>query len=96
MPATVSSSDLRRLSPEERESFLADLYRESANSYRQLMTIIEARLREFESRYELASSAVGAALASGSLRETNEVREWMFWHHLRNRLGESSRSNPSR
>jgi hypothetical protein len=45
----------------------------------------------FEQRYELATSALPDAMASGQLRDTADVSEWLFWAQLRSDLAREAR-----
>ena len=42
-----------------------------------LLQELHRKLREYESRYELSSNRVEAALATGQLRDTAEVCDWV-------------------
>ncbi len=42
-----------------------------------LLRELNQKLRQYEARYELSSNRVEAALASGQLRDTAEVCDWV-------------------
>ena len=51
-----------------------------------LLKECHARMRGFESRYELRSDQVEAELEAGRLRETHEICEWLMDIHTVRRL----------
>lgn len=50
---------------------------------------LDARIGAFESRYELPTPNLPAALEAGRIQETAEICEWLFLASLRSRLGEA-------
>jgi len=55
---------------------------------------LDARIRAFESRYELPTPNLQAALEAGRIPETAEICEWLFLASLRSRLGEARTEPP--
>ncbi|MEK7401439.1 MAG: hypothetical protein AABZ80_03655 [Gemmatimonadota bacterium] len=82
MPVTIPSAAMRQMSESERERLLDSAFAWSPEALSNYLALIDARLREYERRYELPSSELGEALAHG-LRETADVSAWLFWAHVR-------------
>lgn len=91
MPVTIPSAALRHLSEAERTRLLDAAFDSSPQALANYLTVLDARLRVFEQRYELPSTALPEALASGQLRDTADVSEWLFWAHLRSDLAREAR-----
>ena len=91
MPVTISSAALRQMTDEERTRALDAAFAESPEALANYLAVLDARLRVFEQRYELPTSTLPDALASGRLRDTAEVSEWLFWAHLRSELARKAR-----
>jgi len=79
------------MSEAERERLLDAAFDASPEALANYVAVIEARLRVFERRYELPSADLASALASGQLRETADVSEWLFWAHLWGDLARKAR-----
>lgn len=92
MPVTIPSAALRNMSEAERTRLLDAAFDSSPEPLANFLAVLDARLRVFEQRYELPSTALPEALASGELRETAEVSEWLFWAQLRSHLGRDAPS----
>ncbi len=92
MPFTISSSDLRKLSPEDRERFVEAAFADSGEALSNYLVALDARLRVFERRYEMPSSALPAAIEGGQLAETAEISEWLFWVDVRRQLARETRT----
>ena len=75
MPITIPSAALRRMTEEERARLLDPALAESPQALANYLAVLDARLREFEQRYELPTSALREAMASGQLRVTADVSE---------------------
>jgi hypothetical protein len=91
MPVTIPSTALREMSEAERTRVLNAAFDTSPEELAAYVTVLEARLRVFEQRYELPSSALPDALASGQLRDTADVSAWIFWAHLWGQLVRQTR-----
>lgn len=62
---------------------------------RPYLLALDARIRAFESRYELPTPDLLATLEAGRIQETAEICEWLFLASLRSRLGEA-RAEPKK
>jgi hypothetical protein len=55
-----------------------------AENRARLVAELTPRLRDYESRYELASTDLEAALADGRIRDTEDICDWVIaWETLR-------------
>lgn len=86
MSNLVSFSKLREASPKERERLLSGLIEGARMPANGRAKEIDARIKEFERKYELPSVAMLAGVESGSLRETEEIASWLMLIKLRERL----------
>ncbi|MBI3981726.1 MAG: hypothetical protein HY337_02360 [Gemmatimonadetes bacterium] len=75
MPATIPSAALRHVSDEERTRLLEAAFAAAPEALANYVTVLDARLRVFEQRYELPSSELPRALGRGLLRDTADVSE---------------------
>lgn len=91
MPVTIPSAALRQMSEAERTRLLDAAFADSPDALVNYLAVLDARLRVFEQRYELPTSALPEAMASGRLRDTAEVSEWLFWAQLRSDLAREAR-----
>ncbi|MBK7351654.1 MAG: hypothetical protein IPI92_17510 [Gemmatimonadetes bacterium] len=92
MPFTFPSSALRGMSSEERDRLLESAFTAPGEGLPAYLAVLDARLRVFEQRYELSSADLPSALAQGTLRETTEVSDWLFWAALRSQLARETRA----
>jgi hypothetical protein len=83
MPTTIPSADLRQMSEEERARVLEDALKGSPEALDNYLALLDARLREFEHRYEIPTSALADALRSGRLQDTADVSKWLYLAQLR-------------
>ncbi len=86
MPHTISSSDLRKMSAEDRERFVEAAFADSGEALAGYLDLLDTRLRGFEQRYEMPSTELPAAVEGGKLPETAEISEWLFWADLRRQI----------
>ena len=78
----IKLADLANMSREDQERELASLTRAAAaRDGRRAM--LDSRIRRFELRYEMSSAQLAAALRAGTVRETAEIAEWLFWVETR-------------
>lgn len=91
MPVTIPSEALRHTTEAERTQLLNAAFDSSPQALVNFLAVLDARLRVFEQRYELPSSSLADALASGQVRDTADVSEWLFWAHLRSDLARGAR-----
>ena len=78
---------------EERDSLLDMALSATPNASRIHSAVLNAQIREFERRYEVASSDLATALRAGFIRETREVSQWLFLLKLRGRIAEQTGSD---
>lgn len=88
---TLKSQDLRHMTAAERQKVLVEAFASSEASSRTTIVTIQSKIRTYESRYNLSTSDLPAALAENRIQETAEICEWMFWSGVQARLG-SARS----
>jgi midasin (ATPase involved in ribosome maturation) len=83
-------SELRGLSPEQRERRLAAF----ASGRKQLlngeMDDLNRQIAVFEKRYEQSSASMRERFKQGAIHETAEICEWLMLLELRDSLGRSS------
>ena len=78
----IKLADLANMSRDDQERELAALTRAAARRDGQ-RAVLDSRIRRFELRYEMSSSQLRGALRNGTLRETAEIAEWLFWIETR-------------
>jgi len=78
----VKLADLANMSRGHQERELAGLTR-AATARAGQGAVLDSRIRRFELRYEMSSSQLRQGLASGAIRETAEIAEWLFWVETR-------------
>jgi hypothetical protein len=83
MPVRVNSADLSRMSETDRARAFGLASPDTRIVY---LKQVEAKLRDFEERYEMPSSELPKALETGQVRETGEVSQWRFWTYVRSQL----------
>ena len=91
MPLTIPSAALRQMSEPDLERMLSHAFDANPEAEANFLAVLDARLRVFEQRYEVPTSALEQALASGRLHDTAEVSEWLFWANLRSDLAREAR-----
>jgi hypothetical protein len=76
---TIRLNDLAAMTPEEKEAALDALAAGMlAPDDGVTESIRNAQIRRFEERYERSSAEMVRALASGEMRETAEISEWLY------------------
>lgn len=83
---TISLSDLRDMSPKEKEEALGDLVEGARAPANGRLTDIDARIAEFERIYELPSDEMVAEVDSGARKETDEIASWLMLLRVRKRV----------
>lgn len=81
----VSLSRLKSASPAKRDELLSGLVsgaREPVDGYAERL---DARISEFERRYEMTSAEMVERVESGALKETDDVASWLMLIKVRNR-----------
>lgn len=86
----IRLSELRDLTPEEKEKALSGLIEEvraPANGY---ISELNEQIEEFERRYELSSEHLLEELYEGTRTETAEIARWLMLLRLRERSSQAS------
>ena len=86
MSRRVSLSRLKSASPNRRDQLLSGLVsgaREPVNGYADRL---DARIAEYESRYELTSAEMLEQIENGTLKETDDIASWLMLLNVRNRV----------
>ena len=78
MPYRITSTELANMNPETRHKAMTDLIQAARNDGVGTRAALQARIHQFELRYELTSEAMLQALARGEMTETAEIAEWLF------------------
>lgn len=75
--ARIRSADLAALPPDEKKKALAALTNPSQEEKARTRAVLQARVRQFETRYEMTSEEMIDGLARGEVRDTAEINQWM-------------------
>lgn len=78
MPYRIASTELANMTPETRNKAMTDLIQAAKNDGASTRAALEARVHQFELRYELTSEEMLQALSGGEMTETAEIAEWLF------------------
>lgn len=95
MPTTIPSVALGQMTEADRNRLLDAAFVDDPVARASFLAVIEARLRVFESRYEISSTELGHALRAGDLRDTADVSQWLFWTEVWSRCARQARSEPT-
>jgi hypothetical protein len=79
MSYTVSLADLRNMTPAERDSALSELVTSAKAPRNGQRAVLAAKIRAFETRYEMTSEQMVKCLREGTQKETAEISRWLFW-----------------
>lgn len=94
MAHAVRISELYSLTPSEREAALARLIEEALRPSNGGEASIDARIREFELRYEMSSEELLKRLEGEQQAETDEIAEWLFMLQFRERVRGGAKARP--
>jgi hypothetical protein len=47
--------------------------------------VLNARIKQFEMRYEMSSDTMRTKVSAGEMKETAEIASWLFWLKVRER-----------
>jgi hypothetical protein len=83
---SLSFSELRALSPAERERRLAAFAALRGQPINGELQYLDEGIAELESRYEMSSATMREKLASGGLRETADIGKWLMLLDARDAL----------
>ena len=78
MTLSMRLSDYAAMSPAEQAAALDALVNAARTNGATARTVLSARIRRFEERYEMTSDEMLQRVASGEFRETAEIAEWLF------------------
>jgi hypothetical protein len=74
----VKLSDLANMPVADSDRVLGELVRSAKASRNGQRAVLDARIREFEIRYEMSSATMRQQLRDGSLQETAEIARWLM------------------
>jgi hypothetical protein len=77
------------MSAPEREETLQSFLRAASVPRNGQTSLLDARIREFEVRFEMTSAELHQRLRDGSQRETAEIAKWLFLLEARGEQGEA-------
>jgi hypothetical protein len=83
MAYSVRLADLANMSRADQEAMVARLTREAAAPRNGQRALLDSRIRRFELRYEMTSEQLLVGLREGTIRETAEIADWLFWIEAR-------------
>ena len=86
MHKTIRLSEFRRMNEAEKNAALRELAIGSHSGANGELTLIDARIRAFELRYELTSDQMRSRVAEGLLHETSEIASWLIALEIQGRL----------
>lgn len=86
MKRTVSIKDLKMMAPEDRERLMKELVLATQNAPNGELRQLEDEVEAFEKKFGFDSETMQAQLASGTLRETWEICQWLMTLRLRDDL----------
>jgi len=92
MAFTIPSAALRQMPEDERRAVIEAAFIADPGALRNYLTVLDARLRVFEHRYELPTARLAEALARGEVGDTADVSDWLFWAGLRSQLAGEARA----
>lgn len=74
----VKLSDLASMSVKDSNRVLGELVRSAKSRRNGQSAVLDARISEFELRYEMSSQDMRQRLANGSLHETADIARWLM------------------
>lgn len=80
---SVKLSDLATMTAAEREAQLARLVQAATTKGAQDTSVLDARIRRYELRYEMSSETLLERLKRGEQKETAEIANWLFLLNVR-------------
>ncbi len=83
MGYTVRTADLASMREGERSLVLEELCAAAQRPQNGQAAVMDARIREFEQRYEMSSRDLLERLVTGAVKETAEISRWLFWLEAR-------------
>lgn len=74
----VKLSDLTSMSVKDSNRVLGELVRSAKSRRNGQSAVLDARISEFELRYEMSSQDMRQRLSNGSLHETADIARWLM------------------
>lgn len=87
MGYTVKLSDLAKMPQSDSDQILSDLVSSAKARRNGQRAILDARIRDFEIRYEMTSETLHERLRSGACHETAEIARWLMLLAARDNRG---------
>lgn len=87
MATAIRFSELKALGKSDREKALNGLISEAKAPVNGQAFVVKGKIQAYETRYELNSADLPAAIRDNKLRETAEVADWLFWIRVRELCG---------
>jgi hypothetical protein len=84
----VRLSDLQGMSEAQRESVLGMLLKHARAPADGRVAELDARIAEFERRYELPSTEMVTEVESGIRKETDDIASWLMLLKVRKRVAD--------
>ena len=78
MGSHVKLADLANMPTQDSDRVLGDLVKSAKARRNGQRAILEARIREFEIRYEMTSDTLHERLRNGTFQETAEIARWLM------------------
>ena len=86
MAYAVRFTDLKSMSPEEKDEALGNLVAGARSSHNGQIDKLEAEIRDYERRYEVSSERMVQELSEGERKETAEIASWLMRLRIRERM----------
>lgn len=83
----LRTADLQMMTPEERNTVLSRIAADAVAPTNGQLAVLNARIRTYETRYEMSSSQLLERLAANEIRETADIASWLFLLGVRARSG---------
>lgn len=87
MAYSIKMSEFRGMSEEDREAAIGRLVEAAYGPPNGQVEDIEARIKEFEFRYETSSKRMREELSRGQRKETADIASWLMLLRLRENIG---------
>ncbi|NTW52992.1 MAG: hypothetical protein HGB22_10465 [Chlorobiaceae bacterium] len=75
----MKTSELAALPGQDRLAALDAIIESAETMNGQSTKFLKEKIQEFELRYEMSSAQLLEAFAKGTVRETAEIAQWLFW-----------------
>ncbi len=85
MPYSVSTSELSKMSEEQRAEAVSKLVQGAFESHNGRRRRIDDEIKQFELKYGITSEQMLKELSEGRLRETDAISDWLWLLNLRGR-----------